>query len=129
LATSKITINVLPNQKESDSNAKVFLPTVRIENSDNFQISDDLGMSMQIRNRGITDMKNTKINVFIPDLGLQRSTGPFTVNSGDQVGRNINLDFDDARHLLNSGDIYWVRVSVKDNEGLRRVRYRPIMIE
>ncbi len=68
---------------------------------------------------------NDELEIFavIPELGIRTTAGPFNP-SGRIAKPSLFLEIpEDAEP-----GVYWVRFTIRDDEGRRRVKYRPVEI-
>ncbi|MBS3158540.1 hypothetical protein J4206_04600 [Candidatus Woesearchaeota archaeon] len=89
----------------------------------NEKLVQDVVAGVDLDNLGTFDLKDVKLTVAIPELGVQRSLGPFDVDSDSGTTRKVLLElFDDVP----SGE-YDVKLTLS-NENFRKVRYRTVTL-
>ena len=111
-----ITINVLETPYES-----LFVRSIRMDEIVN--AGEQLNVFVTLKDDGTKDMKGIKITVLIPDLGIIRSVGPFSVKQGQDISKQITLDIP-ADTVPGKYD---VRITMNNDEE-RRVKYREVTI-
>lgn len=89
----------------------------------NEKLVQDVVVGVDLDNIGIVDLKDVKLTVSIPELGVKRSLGPFDVDSDSGTARKLLLEmFEDVP----SGE-YDVRLTLS-NEDFRKVRHRTVTL-
>ncbi len=89
----------------------------------NEKLVQDVVAGVDIDNIGTFDLKDVKLTVSIPELGVKRSLGPFDVDSDSSTTRKLLLElFEDV-----PGGEYDVRLTLS-NEDFRKVRHRTITL-
>lgn len=89
----------------------------------NEKLVQDVVAGVDMDNIGTFDLKDVKLTVSIPELGVKRSLGPFDVDSDSSTTRKLLLElFEDV-----PGGEYDVRLTLS-NENFRKVRHRTVTL-
>ncbi|MFC1732671.1 hypothetical protein ACFL6I_20400 [candidate division KSB1 bacterium] len=84
---------------------------------------DEIEISVYIENLADYDLEELKLRIFIDELGVWRSIGPFDLDEGDHTTKHVYVDIpEDAQN----GE-YDVRIVV-ENQELKRVKYRLVKV-
>jgi len=112
------------NKKSTKEKNPIKLGTIRGLNTNNLIAGDNLGFDIGFQNTGDTKMKDVKVTVIVPELGIISRLGPFDIKKGDSLHETVNLDIpEDAE----PGEYYVKMVISSGNQNI--VKYRPIYVE
>jgi hypothetical protein len=87
-----------------------------------FSTQYDVTGVVNVENKLGSKLKNAHVTIVIPELGIRRRVGPFSLARGDQATKRLLLDTFGAE----PGE-YYVRITIS-NDKVRRVRHRMITI-
>ncbi|MCX6709890.1 MAG: putative Ig domain-containing protein, partial [Candidatus Woesearchaeota archaeon] len=114
--SEEVTINVLETPYES-----IFMRSIKMD--DYVKAGDELSIMLIMKNDGTKDMRNVQISIVIPELGLERSIGPYILKQGKDMSKTIVLEIPEDTL---PGE-YDVRITANTDEE-RRVKHRPITV-
>ncbi len=108
----------------NEPKAKIRIDRIGFVYDEVVEPGEELQITVNFRNMGYCEMKNLEIEAFVQGLGIKsRRLGPMSVNADGELTRDLLLEIpDDARP-----GFYMVKLELY-NEGLRRVRHRPIIV-
>ncbi len=84
---------------------------------------DTVYIGIDVENNGDFDLDGLKVTALIPELGLRRSVGPFDLDDGDAVQRDISLRIPETA----APGEYVVRITYS-NGHVKRVKHRFIRV-
>ncbi len=107
-----------------DPKAKIKIDRIGFVHDEIVRPGEELQIVVNFKNMGYCEMKSLEIEAFVQGLGIKsRRLGPMSVNADGELTRDLLLEIpDDARP-----GFYMVKLELY-NEGLRRVRHRPIIV-
>ncbi len=76
-------------------------------------------------NEDYMNLLDVKVTYVIYDLGIKRTMGPFDIDMDDEVVKKINMDLP---RDTPPGE-YDVRITLTNEDGLKRVKHRIIMVD
>ncbi|GAF88734.1 unnamed protein product, partial [marine sediment metagenome] len=88
---------------------------------DNIDAGGDLSVSINLGNDYMEELKDIKVTVVIPELGLRKQVGPFDL---DDESKKLVLEIPE---YVNSGE-YVARIVIS-NDKIRRVKHRIVVVE
>ncbi|MBW2980934.1 PKD domain-containing protein, partial [Candidatus Woesearchaeota archaeon] len=103
---------------------KAKIEKIRLSNDGFLNPGEDLRTTISLSNIGDKDLENARIAVVVPELGIWKKIGPFDLDEGDKVTREVVLDIPDD---IEPGE-YVARIVVSNGK-TRRVVHRHIIIE
>jgi len=109
-------------KKQRGNSRELVIQNININNQYEVYSGDYLDISITIKNKGSKTLKNSLASVWIPDLGVYRSVGPFLLKPNKQVSKSMTVFIPDAEP-----GIYDLKLSV-GNDKIRRRIYREILV-
>ena len=88
-----------------------------------FTSNDVMTVSVDVENQGTYRLKDAKLIVEIPDLGIRQESDTFDLGHGREYSASTNVDLYDVPK-----GTYYVKIIVGDDT-LRRVKYRDIVVK
>jgi uncharacterized membrane protein len=117
LATSIVTV-------VSVSDDDLRINRVVIDNEYNVGETRDVVARVNLENLGNANLEDVKLTITVPELGLRRSVGPFSIDEDERVLRNVVLEM--VEHVQ-PGE-YYVKIEARSGD-LRKTKYRLITVE
>ena len=102
---------------------KVHIDKISI-GGDSVKAGDDLVIAIDFENSGELDLDDVSATAVIQELGIRKKIGPFDLDRNDDTARTIVLEIPE---YAESGR-YDVRITI-NNDKIRRVRHRPVIIK
>ncbi len=124
MATDTITIDVDKADKKQVKlpRRKIHINQINIVN-DELRAGEDLVVYVNFENQGNYKINDATVTIIVPELALRQKIGHIDLKTNKGVAKKFILEIpEDAEP-----GIYEVMIIIYDN-GLRRVRYRPIEI-
>ena len=109
-------------KKQRGNSRELVIQNININNQYEVYSGDYLDISVTIKNKGSKTLKNSIASIWIPDLGVYRSVGPFSLRPNKQVSKGMTVFIPDAKP-----GIYDLKLSV-GNDKVKRGIYREILV-
>ncbi|MFW5746035.1 MAG: hypothetical protein ACOCWQ_00615 [Nanoarchaeota archaeon] len=102
----------------------MFISNIRLVDGPSGANGQEKVMYISLRNKGETDLDNVKINIFVPELAVRGSAGPFDLDEGESETSVIPIwDMYDIQP-----GIYLARVSIWSDDVIR-IKHREFIVE
>ena len=127
-AKDEVVITVYPETPTKNTATKMIQWTqLNLVNGEVYKPGDDLPVLINFKNQGNLDLEGVKVSVFVPELALYRTVGPFTLYDGEEITKVIVLDLPNGAEK----GTYDLRVNIDTtgDEKMHRIMYRSFEIQ
>jgi hypothetical protein len=86
-------------------------------------VGELLGTGIRVENNYDTDLEDVRVTVGVPDLGLVKRAGPFDLDDGDEVLKDLYIEIPE---WAEPGE-YYIRIDISNDE-VKRVVHRVFTV-
>jgi len=89
--------------------------------------NDELTATINLKNEWTSSLKNVRVTVSIPELGIEDRSSTFDFSRGSKHSETLTLPFYNV-----APGVYYLKIEVHDDQGnddVRRIIYREIVVK